>query len=103
MPAAGIGPDARPGPLGLGPPGQQELAGLVEQVRGEGQVQRRLGVMDDRLGRGAAGGAGIVQQDNVLHVLPVWWSEQDSRRRTEVNTTRCSLRERLHTLEDSRR
>jgi hypothetical protein len=82
MPAAGVGPDARPGALGLGPPGQQELAGLVEQVGREGQMQRRLAVMDDRLGRGAAGGPGLVQQDNVLHVLPAWcrkWAEKMDR------------------------
>lgn len=71
MPAAGIGPHAGPRGLGLGPPGQQELAGLIEQVGGEGQVQRRRGVMDGRLGRGAAGGPGLIHKDNVLHVLPV--------------------------------
>jgi hypothetical protein len=85
MPAAGVGPDARPGELGLGPPGQQELAGLVEQVRGEGQMQRGLAVMDDRLGRGAAGGPGLVEQDNVFHVLPARWPKW-----TEVNTTCCT-------------
>jgi len=26
--------------------------------------------MDGRLGRGAAGGPGLIQKDNVLHVLP---------------------------------
>jgi hypothetical protein len=71
MPAAGVGPHSWPGVLGLGPSGQQELAGLVEQVGGEGQVQWRPGVMDGRLGRGAAGKPGLVQKDNVLHVLPV--------------------------------
>jgi hypothetical protein len=40
-------------------------------------MQRRLGVMDDRLGRHAAGGPGLVQQDNVLHVLPALMPKMD--------------------------
>src|ERR1039457_4881123 len=49
--AARVGPHPGPGALGLGPPGQQELAVPVEQVAGERQVQRRPGVMHDSLGR----------------------------------------------------
>jgi len=33
-------------------------------------VQRRLGVMDGLFGRDAAGDPGLIQKDNVLHVLP---------------------------------
>jgi hypothetical protein len=71
VPAAGVRPDAGPGLLAQRPSGEQHLTARVEEVGGEGEVQRR--------GRGvhlgAWGGAdrapGVIDEDDVVRAVLV--------------------------------
>ena len=61
-----VGPHAGKGRLALGPPGDQQAAVVVEEVGGEGTVQRRLAVVHLRLGHGADRRSVVVDQDDQL-------------------------------------
>ena len=66
MAAHRVGPHARERRLVLGPPGDQQAAGVVEEVGGEGPVQRRLAVVHLRLGQRADRRPVVVDQDDQL-------------------------------------
>ena len=66
VPAAGIAPHARPGRLGGGPLGDQHPSGVVDDVAGEGQVQRRPHAVDVRLRMGPHRPPRSIEEDDVL-------------------------------------
>lgn len=67
VPAAAVRPHTGEHALGLGAPGEQELPGLVEDVAGKGQVQRRLVMMHADLVRGAQGPSVLIQENYFFH------------------------------------
>ena len=66
MAAARVAPHAGPGGLGGGSPGQQDPTVVVDGVAGEGEVQRCVCVVGDRLRPGGHRSARPVQDDHVL-------------------------------------
>ena len=98
VPAAGVRPDAGERLLVQRAAGQQHGAGVVEQIAGERQMQRRGGVVDVGLGRRADRAALVVEQDHQLRGVYGCHVRHSSLRTRRMGSRRRRVRSRAPRL-----